>query len=156
MENPDIVDATLWLESNKNSSSIAILVNGLGQPAMRRYPGKHYNEAGTYIMPCLNIRGQTVSLGKLPLIEWSPAIPEIDRPSDPPVWLQDKVRAHLQSFEDCFTAQGLSLIDDSRTIAHKDERAMRLDSVSHRVRLAHNTATAELRLSWNDYSSVTR
>lgn len=44
------------------------------------------------------------------------------------------------------------LIHEWRRKESRDESAMRLGSASHRVRLAHRSAAAELRIGWHDYS----
>lgn len=96
---------------------------------MGRYPGKHYKEAGTYIIPCLNLPEQAMSLKTLPLGERSPAIPAIDRPSPP----------RLDSGKDNRTPiLHLRLFHATRAISHQ-----RLENESAQGRTRNDTLLRE-------------
>lgn len=59
-----------------------------------------------------------------------------------------------KSLKDCFYAHGIEIIDERRKRAPNDERAMTMDSVRHRVYLAHKKAAGDIRFGWNDYLPV--
>lgn len=48
------------------------MVNGLGNPDMRRYTGKYYIAASMYIINLHTLPGQEMSIRKMPLIEREP------------------------------------------------------------------------------------
>lgn len=60
--NAEVPAADNWLECITNSTNCSIMDNKLGDPTIRRYPGKHTETGGLYIMSCQNVSPHVMDL----------------------------------------------------------------------------------------------
>lgn len=105
-----IVSAATELKCGNNTNKLGILVNDLGGPVMRRYPGKCYNWYGMFLVSCPQFGKYVMAMRRMTIIDRTPVIMALRRPPVPSVELQRKVKEKFTSLEDCFTKHANSLI----------------------------------------------